>query len=234
MKISNFDRVKTYISGFDELILGGFPKGSNILITGTPGTGKTIFSLEYLYNGIIKNNEVGIYFTFEEKKEALINQANQFGWDLEKLEKKGKLKIISIGSDDISKNTVHDLLEIINHTQAKRVIIDSITTLSFITPQIQGISTNQYVIKRFLYNFITSFKNIKDLTTIFISQKDEVASNITAEYLCDGVINIDYESLGGDYSRILTIKKMRQTRNNENLHPLEISKTGIVIHNIDE
>lgn len=226
-------RIKTNIKGFDKLIQGGFPEGANILITGTPGTGKTIFSLEYLYNGATKENENGIYITFEEKREALIKQANQFGWDLEKLEKKGKIKIIAIGTDDISKNTVNEILEIVKNTKAKRVVIDSITTLSFITPDIQGISINQYAIKRFLYSFLTSFKEIDDLTTIFISQKDEKVSNIPSEYLCDGVIDIEYESLGGDYSRNLTIKKMRQTKNDEDLHPMEISKEGIIIHNLE-
>lgn len=44
-------RVKTGIPGFDELVAGGLPKESNILLTGIPGTGKTIFALQYLYNG---------------------------------------------------------------------------------------------------------------------------------------------------------------------------------------
>lgn len=233
MKNLTIKRTKTHIEGFDELILGGFPNSSNILITGTAGTGKTIFSLQYLYNGVIEDNEIGIYFTFEEKRDDIISQANQFGWDLEKLEKKGKLKIISIGTEDISKNTINEILEIITNTKAKRVVIDSIITLSFITPQVQEIPINKHTIKRFLYSFITSFKNIDNLTTIFISQKDEISSNSISEYLCDGVINIEHESLGSDYSRNLTIIKMRQTKNNEDLHPLEISNKGIIIHNLE-
>lgn len=229
------DRVKTNIPGFDELVEGGFPKGSNVLITGVPGTGKTIFSLEYLHNGATLEKEKGIYFTFEEKREALINQAKQFGWDLEKLEKTGKIKIISIGTEDINKNTVNDMIEIITKTKTKRVIIDSITTLSFLSPHSNGTdgNVNSYSIKKFLYSFLTKFKEIEDLTTIFISQKDEKISNTISEYICDGIINIDYESLGGEYSRNLTIPKMRQTKNNEDLHPMEIGKKGIVVHDLE-
>lgn len=231
--MKNNQRVKTHIIGFDELIEGGFPKNSSILLSGSAGTGKTIFSLQYLYNGSSIENEKGIYFTFEEKKESLLEQANQFGWDLDKLDKKNKLKIISIGTDDINKNTINDMIEIIENTKSKRVVIDSITTLSFLAPE--SISTgqlNNHTIKKFLYSFITKFKDMQDLTIILISQKDEKVSNDIAEYLCDGVINIDYESLGGDFSRQLTIKKMRKTKNNEDIHPMEISKTGIVIHNL--
>ena len=113
---------KTYIEGFDKLIEGGFNYGSSVLISGTPGTGKTIFSLEYLYNGASKESEVGIYFSFKEKRKSLVEQAKQFNFDIEKFEKKQLLKLISIGSNDISENTVRDIIEIIESTKAKRVL----------------------------------------------------------------------------------------------------------------
>lgn len=233
--MKKLERIKTHIKGFDELIQNGFPNESNILITGTPGTGKTIFSLQYLYNGATQEKEKGIYFTFEEKRESLIQQANQFGWDFDKLEKSNKVRIISIGTEDISKTTIDEIIEIIKNTKTKRVVIDSITTLSYITPQSsEGQSSNEYTIKKFLYSFLSKLKEIENLTAIIISQKDEIVSNSISEYICDGVIDIQYESLGGDYSRNLTIKKMRKTKNDEDLHPMEInSKEGIIIHNLE-
>ncbi|MFW5704832.1 MAG: RAD55 family ATPase [Nanoarchaeota archaeon] len=227
-------RIKTHIPGFDELIGGGFPQNATILLNGGPGTGKTIFSLQYLYNSVTKDKKNVIYFTFEEKKRALFEQAAQFGWDLEKLEKQGKFRIISIGSEDISKNTMNDVIEIIENTKATRIVVDSLSTLSFLVPEntINGrISDSQ--IKKFLYSFITSIKSHSRVTTLFISQKDEELVSNLASYICDGVINIEYESLGGDYSRNLTVRKMRQVKNNEDLHPMEISKEGVVIHNLE-
>ena len=232
--INKVNRVKTHIDGFDELLEGGFPRGSNILVTGTPGTGKTIFSLQYLYNGATKEKEKGIYFTFEEKRESLIAQAVLFGWDLKSLEKKGRIRIISMGTDSISKNTVNEMIEIVQNVKAERIVVDSITTLSYITPETtETMGVTKYSIKKFLYSFLSRFSEIEDLTAIIISQRDEVISNMISEYICDGVLNIEYESLGGDYSRNLTIRKMRKTKNNEDLHPMEISnKKGVVIHNL--
>jgi len=225
------ERVKTYIKGFDELIEGGFPIGSNILLSGEEGCGKTIFSIQILYNAVVKNNENCIYFTFEEKKNSLIKQAKQFSWDLEKLEKINKLKIISIGTSNINKNTIDEMIEIIKNNKSKRVVIDSITTLAYLTPN--NCDINEYVVKKFLYSFISKFKEIENLTTIFISQKDEKISNDIFKYLCDGVINIKYDSLGCDFSRNLIIKKMRKTKNNCDIHPLEINERGIEIYNLD-
>ena len=63
---SQIKRIPAGISGFDELTGGGFPENFVILLAGTPGTGKSIFSLEYIYNGATKFNENGAYITLEQ------------------------------------------------------------------------------------------------------------------------------------------------------------------------
>lgn len=225
-------RIKTDIKGFDELIEGGFPQGSTILLSGSAGTGKTIFSIEYLYNAIKNNKEKCIYFTFEEKKKSLIEQAKQFNWDLEKFEKGRKLKIVSIGIESITKEYIDEVFEIINNFNPTRIVIDSISTLSFLATQNYDINS-KHAIRKFIYYFLAKFKEKDNITSIFISQKDIKLSNTIAEYLCDGVVSIEYESLGGEFSRNLTVKKMRKTKNNEDLHPLEISKDGIIVHSLE-
>jgi KaiC/GvpD/RAD55 family RecA-like ATPase len=222
-------RSRTYISGFDDLICGGFPLGSTVLLNGNPGSGKTIFSLEYLVNGAIFNNEKGVYFSFEEKKDALVLQASQFGWDLEDLEKKGLIKIISIGTSFLDEYSASEIIEIINSFGASRVVIDSINTLSFLISS-KSESLNEYDVNKYLYIFITKFKNLNKVNLLLISQNGGVGSN-AAEFICDGLLRLETESLGGNYSRNLVIRKMRSTKNDENLHPLEINDKGIKIHN---
>ena len=91
MKKQKSNRVPTYIPNFDTLINGGFKKNSINLIVGGAGSGKTIFTLQFLVNGILKHNETGLYITFEEKKDEIYDNMSVFGWDLAKLEKQGKL-----------------------------------------------------------------------------------------------------------------------------------------------
>ena len=221
-------RSETHITGFDDLICGGFPLGSTVLLNGNPGSGKTIFSLQYLVNGAIFNKEKGIYFSFEEKRESLVLQASQFGWDLDDLEKKGLIKIISFGTSFLDKYSSEEIIEIINSFKANRVVIDSITTLSFLVNAQDGV-LSEYEVNRYLYGFITKFKTLVGVNFLLISQKGGLGSN-AAEFICDGLLNIETESLGGSYSRNLTIKKMRSTKNDDNLHPLEISENGIKLH----
>ena len=95
-------RVKTGIRGFDELVQGGFPIASTILLTGSPGTGKTIFGLQFLYNGASKFNEKGLYVTFEQTERALVEQAKLFGWDFEKYLKNKSIQILHISTREIN------------------------------------------------------------------------------------------------------------------------------------
>ena len=90
------ERIKTGIKGFDKLVKGGFPAASTILVTGSPGTGKTIFALQFLYNGASKFREKGLYVTFEQNEEALKDQGKLFGWDIEKLIKNKILQLLHI------------------------------------------------------------------------------------------------------------------------------------------
>jgi circadian clock protein KaiC len=231
------ERVATGIKGFDNLIEGGFPKGSAILLSGTPATGKTIFALQYLVNGAKDFNENSLYITFEEKRDNLKMQAKQFGWNLEELEKKNKLIIKQISPNEISKNTIKEIIELAKECDIKRIAIDSLSTLSINTPStyMNVNEMNEYTIKRFIYSFIDELKQSDGITSILISQSlndEDLSRDDVSEFICDGIIHLTFESMGGQFSRSLLVRKMRRTKNDEDIHPLEIGKSGIAVHNI--
>ena len=127
--ITRVERVPTGIPGFDKLIDGGFVKNSINLITGGAGTGKSIFAMQYILNGILNYNETGLFVSFEEKIENLKEDALVFGWDFDKLEKEGKCKFLYVGP-----YTSADFLSIlskeISRFKPKRVVIDSLSILA--------------------------------------------------------------------------------------------------------
>lgn len=90
----DIDRVKTGITGLDEMMGGGFLRGTANLIEGAPGTGKTTLGMQFIYNGIVQANEPGLIITFEEFPQQYYHDAASFGWDFLDLEKKGLLKVV--------------------------------------------------------------------------------------------------------------------------------------------
>lgn len=248
------ERVPTGIKGFDELVEGGFPKGSSILICGGPGTGKTIFSSEFLLHGAKDFNEKGLYVTFEQRAEAVKEQAKQFGWNIDELEKKGMIKVMSVPAANIKKTIIKDIKDIIKKEGIKRLVVDSLSTLVvnapiYVEPHELAVQDvvgenvifsppviGDYIVKRFIYDFIDSLREL-DCTTLLVTEAANGGEYLTrdtlSEFVCDGVVLISFESMGGNYSRSLIVRKMRGTKNNEDVHPVEMSKTGIIIHKIE-
>lgn len=237
------EKVKTGISGLDELIGGGFPEGSTVLLSGSPGTGKTIFGLQFLYSGA-KNNEPGIYLTIEESKDKILEQAKQFGWNIAELEKNRRLIINVMEKTDII--TILDKLEKeIKEINAKRLVIDSLSMLSvfsriysdvdraIFTESKGPLSLHGRELSRSEVYLIIKRINSMGLTTILISELPEngeyFSRDTISEFACDGVIVLKYTLIGREAGRHLMIQKMRFTKHSEEVHPIEISNNGIRI-----
>ena len=116
--------VKTGVPGFDSLFAKGIPKGSSVLIAGGPGTGKTIFCLQTLYNAATRGEKC-LYMSFEENEEKLRQHMRDFGWDPAPLEKKGLLMIRRFDPFDITRS-VEALL-----TRAKKELLIDIQPVFF-------------------------------------------------------------------------------------------------------
>ena len=92
-------KLPTGIEGFDDVCHGGLPTARSTLVSGTSGTGKTVFSLQYLHHGICHFDEPGIFVTFEESPLDIIRNASSFGWDLQELIDQDKLFILDASPD---------------------------------------------------------------------------------------------------------------------------------------
>ena len=132
MELPDMQRVKIGISGLDEILTGGIPRGNVILIEGAIGTGKTTVGVEFIYRGITMFDEPGVIVLFEVSPDMLARDAAGLGWDLPALEQAKKLKVIYTTRDIFRQEMQQPdslLLEEANKIGARRIFIDGAAAL---------------------------------------------------------------------------------------------------------
>ena len=230
-------RKATHIPGLDELIGEGLPDGTISLVTGPPGSAKSLFGIQYIYNGAVRDNEPGIYLTLEESRDSVLRASNSFGMDLAALEKEGKVFLTDLGkmrvecttSEELewglaSFDTLQDFLK--NHISfsgAKRLVLDSITAV--------GVYYKSHeLLRRELFKFARFLKS-SGITSIIISEVTGEGDSRYGieEFIADSLIMLDYESADGEYRRTVTVKKMRFTKHDPLKHPFLIMDNGIEV-----
>jgi circadian clock protein KaiC len=92
------EKLRTGISSLDIIAKGGLPKNRTTLISGTAGSGKTVFAVHFLAAGI-ELDEPGVFVTFEESAADVRANMQSFGWDLAKWEEEGKLTFVDASPD---------------------------------------------------------------------------------------------------------------------------------------
>lgn len=232
-------RTKTGITGLDELIGGGIVEGSTVLLSGQSGSGKTIFGLQFLYNGITKYNEPGVFVTLETRPNELRAEATQFGWDLNDLEQKNALIIIDAASGKAGLPTsqkyalrrgfdmttlAEEIYRAIDETKAKRLVIDCISGL--------GIRFNEpSEVRNELFRISALLRELK-VTSLFIGEIIEPDSQSRAgveQFIAQGLITLNLSEASGALKRDLLVWKMKQTPHSLKKHSFKIGKSGIEV-----
>lgn len=220
------ERVKTGIKGLDEVISGGFPKGSTILVTGGPGVGKTSLCMNFLVGGALNYKEQGVYVSLEEEpKRTMYNIKSSFSWPIDELVKKNLIKFVKAELYDFDKLKI--LLEDeVDAMKAKRLVIDPTTIISlFFEKPLQ--------IRRSIYDLDRCAKKL-GCTTLMTCEVPEGTVGISAfgveEFVVDGIIVLLYLEKKDTFTRGLRIRKMRATRHDIALHPVEITRDGMVVY----
>lgn len=216
------DRIKSGIPGLDSLICGGFIKGSSVLITGSTGTGKTIFCCQFIWEGL-ENGEKCMYITFEELPEEIKADASAFGWDFEKYEKSGKLTLTFKDPFQVTDITTR-LENEIRQEGITRVVVDSTSLLGLYFK-------DEHDIRRELFKLINALKasGATTLLTAEVPEEDGISRFGVEEYVTDGVIYLHYISIGTETFGNVEVRKMRRTKISKGLYPLEINKNGLKV-----
>jgi NADH-dependent peroxiredoxin subunit C len=124
-------KVTTGITGLDDILGGGLEKKKVYLVSGESGSGKTVFGLQFIYNGLIAG-ENAVYVATHQKPEALLDDAKGLGWNLDDYVASKKLilldmvRFVDLGAVISVRKMMADLEKQIHENHAQRLVIDSI------------------------------------------------------------------------------------------------------------
>ena len=220
------ERVSTGIPGLDKLMEGGIPKGNTIAVLGEPGTGKTIVGILFLEEGL-KNGETCIYLSIDERTDRIVMQANIFGCFKDP---KGVLKVFSardikydLGLGKKPQGRMDQIklaMEKIQKLKPDRVVVDPVNSLN--SADGEG--------ERTLTQFLVDKLNSIGSTNIVIGEafESDYPDKVTP-FIVDGLVLLKKQSVGSQETRSIVVSKMRLTKIDGSVHPLEFTKTGIKV-----
>lgn len=225
--------VKSGIPGLDEILGGGFLEGSIMTVGGRTGSGRSTFALQFLYNGAMKYGEPGLYISIEESKQDFFFHMSGYSWDLEGLEKGGKLVFLDYPIYEVDQILTQygAIQEIINSTGVKRVVIDSVMPIALFFPSEDERRKG----------FLKLIDNIRKWgTTTMIVAEDRKSgegstlpsTNFGIESFTDGWINIyfHYDPQKEERSRGVEVIKMKGICHSTKAYPAEMDENGFRIH----
>ena len=218
------ERAPTGINGLDDMIEGGFPKGSLVLLAGSPGSGKTIASAHFLYHGSKNLNENGIYLSFAERKEFFIDNMRKIGMDFETLESQGKFRFLDLLTtrEDTVSSTIGMLSREVLELDAKRLVVDSFTAMAQ--------AFNRRIDARIILHMIEKLMSKSGCTTLLLVELPTGTKTIGLgfeEFVADGVVLFETVDEREGIRKRAVIRKMRGTNHNMNYSHILISDRGI-------
>jgi circadian clock protein KaiC len=230
----------------DPILKGGIPEGDQILVSGPPGSGKSIMAMQFIHEGIQKG-ENGVFFTLDSEREYLISQMEGAGIEVARLIEEGKMDVIELDPQDIYV-LLDEMERHVKRLNAKRLVIDSLSILyvycgsyrnlpedliAFLekTKYQPPITLGSAVKKQMLYSMMTKIRHL-GCTTLLISElaknSNWFSRDTISEFACDGIILLDYHILGAaGVTRTLSIVKMRRSNYLEGVHEFRITEKGI-------
>lgn len=218
------DRVPTGIVGLDDFIEGGFPRGSLILLAGSPGSGKSIASAHFIHHGAENLDENGVYLSFAERKEFFFSNMKRFGLDFEMLESKGKFKFLDVmtAREKAMSSTLDMAISEILEINARRLVIDSFSVMAQAFKRKMDARIILHMLDKLMHHTLCT-----TLLLVEISTGSKTFGFGFEEFVADGIIHFETISENEGIRKRAVIRKMRNTNHNQNYMNIVISNQGI-------
>ena len=211
------------IPGLDEMLGGGLPAGYSLLLVGPSGCGKTILATEFLAEGA-RRGELGVIAAFEKSPSQLLGNKKLYS-----LVQAGQVGVIDTRSLDLSiDETLHDLIEMINRMQAKRVVIDSLSGFELaLAPEFSE------DFRGTLYRMIAELTSM-GVTILMTSELEDRYTDLRfspfgSAFLADAIVVQRYIEIEGQFKRAISVIKVRGSAHSKDIRLFDITEEGIII-----
>ena len=222
----------TGIRGFDEITEGGLPRNRSTLLSGGPGSGKTLLGIDFLVNGVIHYKERGVFMSFEETEAELYKDVASLNLDLHGLVSKKEIRFehVLLERSDIEETGEFNLeglfirLELaIDSIHAKRVVLDSIESL------FAGI-TDAGILRLEIKRLFRWLKQ-KQVTTIVTGEQGQnsFTRHGLEEFISDCIILLDNRVRQQVSTRRIRVIKYRGSNHGSNEYPFVIDENGLSV-----
>ena len=216
-------RVPMGIPGLDDMLGGGLPTGYSLLVVGPSGSGKTILAAEFLAEGV-RRGEAGVIAAFEKSPSQLLGNKKLYS-----LVQAGQVGMIDTRSLDLSiDETLHDLIQMIDRMQAKRVVIDSLSGFELaLAPEFSEDFRGS------LYRMIAELTGL-GVTILMTSELEDRYTDLRfspfgSAFLADSIIVQRYIEIAGQFKRAMSVVKVRGSEHAKDIRLFDITDDGIVI-----
>jgi circadian clock protein KaiC len=231
-RASDPNKVPTGIHGFDEIVGGGLPGGRTTLLSGGPGSGKTIFALQFLMHGALHCKEPGIFVAFEEDPSRIAANVEGFEWGLADLpagrlfflDAQPQAELIQSGTFDLG-GLLAALTAKVRSMGARRIVFDALDIILVLLPDDAARRRETYR----LHNWLLE----QGLTGLITAKADSEAVSAFGhdmlgfmQFMTDCTVRLNHRVELGVSQRNLRVQKFRGSSFDENEAPFVISNVG--------
>lgn len=223
------ERVSTGVPGLDGLFGGGLPRASSTVLLGGTGTGKTLLGLSFILDGA-RHGEPSTLIMLEEMPGQLRAIAHSMGWDLAALEQQGLLELRYTSPVELSTDRfLHDAVRAVERLGARRMVLDSLTTLALGT-------TSERRFKELVYALVKHMRAL-GVTVMMPMEITEVlgighVTGFGVSFAADNLVLLRHLERAGRLERAIAVIKARGVQHSSAICGLSIGRTGLCVGDV--
>ena len=222
------ERISTGIEGLDKLVEGGIPRGSTVLVAGNPGTGKTILTSHFLYDGL-NRGESSIYVSFSESREQYFSNTDRFSMDFKKFENGGPARFTFLDFTSVNKDGIGDALDevlsVVKESKARRIVVDSFSAIA----QAFESQNDARIALQVILGKMTRAQGVTNMLITEVPIGQESVGSGIEEFVVDGIIRLEHGKSNAAPMQ-LRVVKMRGTDMNREPHVVSIGPKGMILY----